>query len=260
MAAFLWNPFPVLMLTVRQFAGGKAVRVVGAISLFPVLFGAIYAFDPGIEIAEYFISEVIYRGLFIATLLPIIVLILATGALGNEIEDQTLPYLTLKPIRRLRIVVEKLAATVLVATPLVFAGLTLAYLLVYRSEAGGSEALTYLWAMLTSAFFGIVAYGSVFMLISLLIHRALLAGITYALVWESLLGRYLPGLRLVSIRHYTESIYVGLLDTETYQFIAARGDPLEDANSVAAAVITLAVVSVIAIGLSGRRLRRLNLE
>jgi len=260
MTAFLWNPLPVFMLTVRQFAGGKAVRVVGVLSLIPALFGVIYAFDPSIEIAEFFVSEVIFRDLFIATLLPIIVLILATGALGNEIEDQTLPYLTLKPIRRLRIVIEKLAATVLVATPLIFAGLALAYLLVFRSGSGDSAHLTYLWAMLVSALTGIVAYGSVFMLVSLFVSRALLAGMTYALVWERLLGRYLPGLRLVSIRHYTESIYVGLLDAETYQFIAARGEPLQDGNSVTAATITLTVVSVIVVALSAWRLKRLNLE
>lgn len=260
MTAFLWNPLPVFMLTVRQFAGGKAVRVVGAISLIPVLFGIIYAIDPSIEEPAYFISEVIYRSLFVATLLPIIVLILATGALGNEIEDQTLPYLTLKPIRRFRIVLEKLVATVVTATPLVFAGLALAYLLVYRSDAGESDNLTYLWAMLVSSFFGVVAYGSVFLLVSLLINRALLAGITYALVWESLLGRYLPGLRIVSIRHYTESIYVGMLDTETYQFVAAQGDPLEDATSVTAAAITLIVVTIIVTALSAWRLKRLNLE
>ena len=32
----------------------------------------------------------------VAPLLPITVLILATGALGNEVEDRTLPDLTLK--------------------------------------------------------------------------------------------------------------------------------------------------------------------
>ena len=70
----------------------------------------------------------------------------------------------------------------------------------------------------------------------------------------------LPGLRLVSIRHYTESIYVGLLDAETYQFVAAQGDPLEDATSVTAAMITLVVVTVIVTALSAWRLKRLNLE
>ncbi len=61
-----------------------------------------------------------------------------------------------------------------------------------------------------------LAYSAIFLLVSLLVTRALLAGIVYALVWESLLGRYLPGLRIVSIRHYTESIFVGMLDSTNY--------------------------------------------
>jgi ABC-2 type transport system permease protein len=258
--AFLWSPLPVFMLTVRQFAGGKSVRVVGAIMLIPAILALIYAANPDIELPEYYFAEYIYRGVVAATLLPIAVLLLATGALGNEIEDQTLPYLTLKPVSRLRIVVEKLAASVAVATPLMAAGMALAYAIVFRSDAGDSANLHYLWAALASAFTGIVAYAAIFLLVSLYVTRALLAGIVYALVWESVLGRFLPGLRIVSIRHYTESIFVGMLESTNYQQIVTAGDQLEDANTVMASVIVLAVVSAIAIGLAARRLNRLNLE
>lgn len=260
MTTFLWSPLPVFMLTIRQFTGGKSVRVVGAISLIPFVLALIYAIDPSNELPEFFYAEVIYRGLFAATLLPIIVLILATGALGNEIEDQTLPYLTLKPIRRTRIVAEKLAASIAVAVPLVLVGLLLAYLVVFRSESGDSQNLDYLWAALVSALFGILAYSAIFLLVSLLVTRALLAGIVYALVWESVLGRFLPGLRIVSIRHYTESIFVGMLDSTNYSEIITAGDHLKDANSVGASVVTLTVVSLIAVALATWRLKRLNLE
>lgn len=250
MSTILWERSPVFTLTVRQFAGGKAIRVVAVLSALPVLFCAIYAINPDVEEPGFFLGDEIYRAIFIATLLPITVLILATGALGNEVEDQTLPYLTLKPISRLRIVVDKFVATLLVATPLILLGLLISYLLVFRGESG--DNLIYLWSMFASAIAGIAAYSAVFLLVSLLINRALLAGITYALVWESLLGRYLPGLRLVSIRHYTESIFVGLLD-----------DPdiaLSDATSVVASVITIVAVVIISIVLATWRLRRLNLE
>ena len=132
-----------------------------------------------------------FRNLIIAPLLPITVLILATGALGNEIEDRTLPYLTLKPIGRLRIVVEKLIGVFVVAYPLVCAGMIATYLLAFRGEAG--DEMKVLWAMLAATAVAVAGYGAIFLLISLLISRALLAGIMYALLWESLLGRYLPG-------------------------------------------------------------------
>ena len=36
----------------------------------------------------------------------------------------------------------------------------------------------------------------------------LLVGIIYAFAWESLLGRFLPGIKVVSIRHYTDSTFI----------------------------------------------------
>lgn len=261
MLTFLWTPLPVFMLTMRQFAGGKATRVVTIISLIPVLMAVIYALvSDSASIPEDFFSQDLYRGLFVATLLPVAVLVLATGALGNEVEDQTLPYLTLKPIRRLRIVVEKFLATVVTATPLIFAGLALAYLIVFRSDAGESEHLKYLGAALCSAFAGIVAYSAIFELVSLLVTRALLAGMAYSLVWESVLGRYLPGLRVISIRHYTESIFVGMLESTNYPRIIEFGSELDSPASVTVAVIVIVVVSVVALLLSTWRLGRLNLE
>ncbi|MGD9713974.1 MAG: ABC transporter permease [Thermomicrobiales bacterium] len=261
MLTFLWTPLPVFMLTMRQFAGGKSTRVVALISLIPVLMAGIFALvSSDSTIPEEFFSQAVYRGLFVATLLPVAVLVLATGALGNEIEDQTLPYLTLKPIRRLRIVVEKFGATIVTATPLILAGLTIAYAIVFRSASAESENLKYLWAAFASAFAGIVAYSAIFQLVSLLVTRALLAGIAYALVWESVLGRYLPGLRIISVRHYTESIFVRMLESTNYAEVIEFGSELESPAGLIASIIVTVVVSIVAILLSTWRLGNLDLE
>jgi ABC-2 type transport system permease protein len=244
----------------RQFIGGKAVRVVTAIALLPVLFALIYALvDNGADRTTFMIA-VIFDGLFIATLLPICVLVLATGALGNEIEDQTLPYLTLKPISRYRIVVEKLGATVTTAIPPVMAGLALSYALVFRTTSTEREHLELFGAIAASAVGGVLAYSALFLLVSLFVQRALLAGVTYALLWESLLGRYLPGLRIVSVRHYTESIFVGVLGEERYRTVMPAGEGLQSPDTVTTSVIVLAALSVLAVILAGWRLKRLNLE
>ncbi|MCO5220536.1 MAG: ABC transporter permease [Thermomicrobiales bacterium] len=252
MASALWRPLPVFMLTIRQFFGGKSVWVVAVLAFLPALFGMIYWFDSGDNPPAYFLAENIYRPLVIATLLPITVLILATGALGNEIEDATLPYLTLKPISRLRIVFEKLLATLVVSLPIILGGLLTTYLIVFRGDAGESESLSFLWALLASAAAGIVAYGAVFLLVSLFVARALLVGIVYALVWESLLGRFLTGLKIVSIRHYTESILVGMADD--------RDIALTGATGVATSVVVIVAVVIAAMLISTWRLRNLNLE
>lgn len=260
MASLLWSPLPVLALTIRQFSGGKAVRVVAALAMIPVLFSVVFAFTGDSANSQEFLFDDIYRFLFIATLLPILVLILATGALGNEIEDQTLPYLTLKPISRFRIIDEKLAATVLTATPLVMAGLLVSYLIIFRGDGFDDFNVTFLWAMLAATFGGVVAYGSLFLLLSLFINRALLAGIVYTLIWESLLGRYLPGLKLISVRHYTESIYVGIVGSEKHALVSHPEDRFDDPTELIVAIAVVIGICLVSILLSAWRLRNLNLE
>lgn len=260
--SLLWRPFPVLLLTVRQFLGGRAVLVVTVLSLVPALFAALYLLDTTWITPREFLARVIFLELVAPTLLPISVLILATGALGYELEDRTLPYLTLKPVSRLRIVVEKLAGVLAVAIPTILAGLLVAFGLVSLAEdpfvdlaanIGVDQSLRpVLWASLVAGAAGVVAVSAIFLTISLYIPRALLAGIIYSFVWESLLGRFLPGIRIVSIRHYVQSIFVGLLDDSRIQ--------IDNAFSPTSSLITLGAACLVAIALATWRLRRMNLE
>lgn len=251
-ASLFWRPVPVLTLTVRQFVGGKAVRVVTILSLIPALFAAIYLINPDISTPQKYLTDTIFLNLVAPTLLPITVLILATGALGNELEDRTLPYLTLKPIGRWRIVVEKFIGTIVVLLPTILAGLAIAFLLVARGDAG--DMLRLLWAMLAAAAVAIVATSAVFLLISLVIPRALVAGIVYTFLWESLLGRFLPGTHVVSIHQYVASIFAHLTQDP------AATKQVTHINQVSSSLWTLGIVSVIALALATWRLRRMNLE
>lgn len=250
MATLSWRALPVFTLTVRQFAGGKAVRVVTALSFIPALFSLIYLINPDVDNPRHFVAVSMFQGLIVTPLLPITVLILATGALGNEIEDRTLPYLTLKPIGRLRIVIEKFVGVLIVVGPPIAAGMAATYFLAFRGA--WRDDLHLLWAMLAAGAVGIVGYGAIFLLVSLLISRALLAGIIYALLWESLLGRFLPGLRVVSVQHFVQSVFVKILD-----------DPqvtVASASSISASVITIGVAAVVSLALATWRLRRMSLD
>lgn len=261
--AFLSRPAPITWLTIRQFLGGKAVRVVTLLAFSPCAFALIYLLNKDVATPREFLIDTIFRGLMAPTVIPIAVLILATGALGNEVEDRTLPYLVLKPVSRLRIVLEKLIGILVVALPTVLLGLTATWLIVrigagddpvfVSRRAGGELTLPpVLWSMLGAATAGVIATAAIFLLISLVIPRALLVGIIYAFAWESLLGRYLPGVKIISIRHYVDSIFVDLLN--------ARDATLKGGYSVTASVITLGIAVAVAIALATWRLRRINLE
>jgi ABC-2 type transport system permease protein len=250
MTTLFWRPAPVATLTVRQFLGGKAVRVVTALAFLPCVFALIYLLNPDVATRHDFLINAIYIGMVISTLLPITVLILATGALGNEIEDRTLPYLTLKPLTRARIVIEKWLGVLVVTEPIILAGLVVTFAIVFRGSF--PDHLRLLGAIAASAAVAIFAYSSIFLLISLVIPRALLVGIIYTFVWESVLGRFLPGLRIVSIRHFTESIFVGVLHDSTVT--------MKNPTSWTAAVVTMLIVGVICVTLTTWRLRTMSLD
>src|SRR5687767_14709338 len=121
MTAF-WSALPVTTLTVRQFTGGRTARLIVALSLIPAIFAAIFAARPWGVTAEEFLID-LFREMIVPTLLPIVVLLPATAAFGDELEDGTLPYLLMKPVSRARLVLGKYAAVLLVTIPASILGL-----------------------------------------------------------------------------------------------------------------------------------------
>lgn len=258
MGRIAWRLLPVLTLTLRQFAAGKIARVAVVLSLLPALFAAIYLIRPEGR-APYALLTDLFRNLWAPTLLPIVALLLATSAFGNELEDRTLPYLTLKPVSRLRIVLGKWAASLLVALGALLFGLAVTALIASRGPvetasraAAPADLLPLVGAMAAGTVAGAVLLTAVFLLVGLVIPRALLAGMVYVFAWESLLGRFLPGVQSLSARHVAESVFVGAL-----------GDPqvvLRDAATLGDGWRTVAVAAVAALGLAALRLRTMNQE
>ena len=109
-----------------------------------------------------------------------------------------------------------------------------------------------IWPALAAGAVGVVMFASVFLLLSLYVQRALLAGIFYAFVWESLLGRYLSGIRIVSVKQYVQSIFTRLLDDPNIT--------IKNPFQLDSALIVAAVTAVVCLALATRRLRRINLE
>jgi ABC-2 type transport system permease protein len=252
-----WRIAPIFFLSIRQFVGGKAVRAVFALGMVPALFALIYRVDPDIARPRRFLDDII-TDVMLPSILPLAALILATGAFGDEIEDRTLPYLVLKPITRFRIVLEKMLASAVVSIPIIGIGGVVSWFLVFTDTGG--DHMDMLWAILAATAVGVLLYSAVFQLISLLIRRAILASIIYSLVWESVLGRFIPGLRYVSIRHVVTSVYTSTIESLEPSGRLDAGLGIDSAFGVRGAIIGAVVVSVIAILLSTWRLRKINIE
>ena len=97
----------VLMLTLRQLLGQKRTLFLGAVALLPLVAAIIHraanSDAVAAEFAAEFAAEVVLYGLIVTALLPLTAVLLATAAIGNEIEDGTIVYLLSKPAERWRI-------------------------------------------------------------------------------------------------------------------------------------------------------------
>lgn len=243
----------ITFLTIRQFRRSRSLIVVLAISLLPILFAVIPHLLPG----EFYLrdlretmSEIIYLPFIATTLLPLATLVLATSALGDEIDDKTLQYLALKPISRFRIAFEKWLAVMIVTVPIVWIGILLTWLVLAWGNVNGMTDMV--WPLLASSLIGVMGFGSLFLLLSLFIHRALLFGVFYVFIWESTLSRFLPGIRSISISHYTRSLYVRLLDD--------RRLTIDGPSATSTIIITITGLVIVSLLLSSWRLRTMAME
>lgn len=241
------DALPITELTLRQFSGGRAIRIVAFFALIPLLFALIYLIegDSPMEFMAALFVEIIAP-----TIIPLAILVLATNALGNELEDRTMVYLVLKPLSRLRIVLEKYAAVVITATIMLWLGTLATFLVAMQGEA--AENVDMLVGIWVSVFFAVIGYGALFLALSLLVPRALLAGILYSLLWETTFSRWIPGIRVFSLRHYVQSIYERIFDNP----LADIDDPMR----LIPAMLTLVIVAAVALAIATWRLRTINLE
>ncbi len=184
----------------------------------------------------------------IAILMPLLSLIAGTGSIGPEIDEGSIIYLLAKPLNRYSIVVTKL---------LVAIGVVVAFGVVPVGVAGvvlTGEVGAVTMGYTVGALAGGVAYSAVFLLLAVLSRNAVVIGLIYALIWESLVGGLVPGAQALSVQQWSLAVVQRVLGDS-----AQRLD-VESAVGFGAALVLLTVVTLAATGYAGRRLETLRLN
>jgi ABC-2 type transport system permease protein len=234
----------LLALSVRQLAGGKRVWLMLVLAAIPLIFAVIFALVETDATALEF-SDGLTNHLIASTILPLVMLVLATAAFGNELDDRTLPYLVLKPISRWAIVAPKLLASLLIGgVPVVFSG-WLATLIITDGDAGHAAATA------AALLVGATAYAALFTWAGLALRYALPFGVAYIFVWEAALSTFLGGTRFLSVRQYTLAVVHGIDDNRLRDVVVELG-LIE--GLIGAAVVTAAFIT-----LTARRLERMDI-
>ena len=183
----------------------------------------------------------------IAILMPLLSLIAGTGSIGPEIDEGSIVYLLAKPLNRYSIVVTKLVVAVVVVVlfgvlPVAVAGTVL------TGEVGGVTLAFTLGALCAG-----VAYSSVFLLLAIVSRNAVVLGLVYALVWESLVGGLVPGAQTLSVQQWSLAVVQQSLGGSAGRL------GVDAAVGFGTAAVLLLVVTTAATVYAGRRLQVLRL-
>jgi ABC-2 type transport system permease protein len=233
----------VAQLTARSLLGGKRTILLIALPSVLVLLAIIVRALAG---QNNDATVGVLGGFALATLVPLLGLIAGTGAIGPEIDDGSIVYLLAKPLSRFSIATTKIVVAVAVisvfaAVPTLIAGLILA----------GPSNLAVAFAV--GALVAGAAYGALFVLLAVITRHAVVVGLIYALIWETLVGNFVPGAQTLSIQQWALAITEKALGNQ------ADGLNVESAVSLPVGVVFLLIVIVGGTWCAGSRLRSLRL-
>lgn len=238
----------VFRLTMRQLMGRGRTILMLVLALLPLLLAIIVRIaSPEDYENQRFVARALYQGFVVTLILPLVSLVYGTAVLGAEIEDGTAVYVLSKPIPRSQIVLAKLAAAWL-ATFVTVAGCALLAALVGIAGAADDGIII---GFTIGLAFGALAYSALFLFLSVLTSRALIAGLAYVFIWEGLINGLFTGTRLLSVRHYT----LGIADT----FTTVSDRIFEARLSPVTAFTATAILGVLAIWGAIRRLQRFEI-
>lgn len=234
----LYHP-TVARLTYRALLGRRrALLLLGL----PMLLLVISVAVRGLSGADDSTANNLLQGFALSAMVPLIGVIAGTGAIGPEIDDGAIVYLLAKPIRRSTIIFTKLLVAIGVtaafsAVPTLLAGFVL-------NGNGQNLAVAYGVATVVAS----VAYAAMFLLLGVITRHAVVVGLVYALLWETVIGNIVPGAQTLSVQQWALAVggKVG------------HGDLIDSAVSLPTGIALLAAVTVVATWYAARRLSSLK--
>jgi len=237
------NPV-VMQLTLRGLLGRRRAVLLVVLPVLLLALAGLVRWGSGGDVQN---TVNLANGFALGTFLPLMCLLIGTGVIGTEIDDGSIVYLLAKPMPRRTIVGSKLV--VAWGAAVVFAVLPV----IASVEIAGDDGGRLGWAFAATAALAALAYTAIFVALSVVTRNAVIVGLLYALLWETVLGGYVPGVRDVSVRQWALAAGERILGDRA----SAAG--VTSAVGLTAGLVLLAVVTAGAIVLAVRRLQTLRL-
>ncbi|HZD71540.1 MAG TPA: ABC transporter permease subunit [Actinomycetes bacterium] len=236
----------LLRFALGELLARRRLPIVAALTALPLWLPSLLA--PGSGQDPTVFSFDLFRNLLVPVLLPLVSLTFSTAALGTELRRGTITNLLLKPVPRWAVLATEYLAAVLATLLVLLPSVLVAHVLAAR----GVGSTVVLEGALVATVVGALAYCALGVLLSLLVSRALLVGLVYALLWEGAVVGVAPSASSLSVRGYVQGVFAAILEGGGGPALNARLGPLS-------ATFLALVVTLLALLLARRRLARMDL-
>jgi ABC-2 type transport system permease protein len=255
----------LFVLTLRQNVRGRRLLVLSLLFLLPVVLAAALKLVPYLQtppagtVVESPPPEIpefaLVFNLIPHVLAPLTALLCAAGIVQDEVEEQTLTYLLLRPLPRWALYATRLAAAWLTTTVLtvLFTTLTLTVIYWNTPELWGDVLPRRAATVAALMALAQAGYCSLFGLIGLLTRRSLLTGLAYIIVFEGLLANFDAVVRRLTVMYYFRVLSLHWLAPSGSQKWSID---LATAPSAERCLLALLAVSVLLVCLGAAVMRR----
>jgi ABC-2 type transport system permease protein len=235
----LWTSLgEVFRLTLRQLIRGRRLLILSIVFALPAILALVFRSAPRAPRPQEIEIAILFYFLPMG-LIPATCLLYASGMIQDEIEEQTLTYLLVRPIPRTLIYLTRLLATYLVTVTLALFFTTLTAICIWW---GSNQMFTVLRdrvvPLLAILVLAVFVYTAIFGCLGLYFRRLLAMGIAYILIVEYFLASIDFVIRKMTVTYYFRILVLNWIDNqEERTWRISLGDPTTP--SPLEAVITL---------------------
>ncbi len=201
--------FLIKFFTANAFRS-KRVILTGALALVPVLLAAALLVVPRLTGGELdgqstFLQMGLLLHLYI--LLPLFAALVGSGAVADEVEERTLPYIITRPVAKWRFAVSKIVAGFVVTGMILIVSLWMTYTVLVGPSGDWTSGLVTLLRVTGVLLIGSLVYVSLFALLGAAVKRPVLYGLIFAFGWEKIVAHLPMRLKYFTVVKYLNDLY-----------------------------------------------------
>jgi ABC-2 type transport system permease protein len=236
----------LLGLTIDRQVRGTRALAFGLLHALPALVAVLtrtYASESDFEQLE----DLLVFGLIPQAVIPLTALLFAAGMVTDDVEEQTMTYLLIRPIPKWAIYFAKVAATVLVTSLLASFSMLAALAAIHWGEPGlvGEILATRGPVLCATSILSLAVYVPIFGVLGLVVRRSLIFGVVYTVVLEGLLANIDFVVRRATVMYWVRILWIRWLGVPGKPWSIASDSMPTASTALSVLLVAGAVLAVV---------------